>query len=120
MYFYSFTAYEEVRAQIQEEKEDEDEDSDPFEAIIVAETPEATRDTANESIRSMYSANRSATTSDLKNDDFMVIDLVGENSNQGAVESTPVKKLVLSSFFLFENYGQFNLHDYFLFSEKSY
>jgi len=41
----------------------------------------------------MYSANRSATASDAKADDFMVIDLVGENSNQG-VESTPIKKMV--------------------------
>ena len=42
----------------------------------------------------MYSANRSATASDVKADDsFMVIDLVGENSNQG-VEITPIKKMV--------------------------
>ena len=77
------------------DKEDEEEDSDPYETARVAETPGTPlRDTANESIRNMYSANRSATASDVKADDsFMVIDLVGENSNQG-VESTPIKKMV--------------------------
>ena len=67
---------------------DESSDSDPYETARIADTPES-RGTANESLRSMYSSNR---TPSGKGDDIMVIDVLGDLEKE-APQSTPVKKV---------------------------
>lgn len=66
-------------------------DSDPYETTRIADTPE-TRETANESLRSMYSSNRTA--DDSKIDDIMVIDVLGD-TEKAPTQSTPMKKVGL-------------------------
>ncbi len=79
--------YEEIIETL--EAKNDDTDSDPYETARIADTPE-TRQTANESLRSMYSSNRTA--DDSKIDDIMVIDVLGEQ-DVAPPQSTPVKKV---------------------------
>nr|CAH0102978.1 unnamed protein product [Daphnia galeata] len=81
--------YEEIIETL--EAKNDDTDSDPYETARIADTPEA-RQTANESLRSMYSSNRTA--DDSKIDDIMVIDVLGEQ-DVAPPQSTPVKKKVV-------------------------
>ncbi|EFX62597.1 hypothetical protein DAPPUDRAFT_300935 [Daphnia pulex] len=82
-------AYEDIRITL--EAKDDGSDSDPYETARIAETPER-NDTANESLRSMYSSNRTA--EDSKIDDIMVIDVLGEQE-MAPPQSTPIKKKVV-------------------------
>ena len=79
--------YEEIIETL--EAKNDDTDSDPYETARIADTPEA-RQTANESLRSMYSSNRTADDSIV--DDIMVIDLLVEQ-DVAPPQSTPVKKV---------------------------
>jgi ribosome biogenesis ATPase len=79
--------YEEIIETL--EAKDEDTDSDPYETTRIVDTPE-TRQTANESLRSMYSSNRTAV--DSKIYDIMVIDVLG-GQDMAPPQSTQVKKV---------------------------
>ncbi|XP_057376797.1 nuclear valosin-containing protein-like isoform X1 [Daphnia carinata] len=82
-------AYEDIRATL-DIKEDSS-DSDPYETARIPDTPE-TRETANESLRSMYSTNRTEDNSKL--DDIMVIDVLGDHE-KAPPQSTPMKKKIV-------------------------
>lgn len=89
-YVFANLAYEDISGSL---IVDEETDSDP-EQLETSAIADEKRQPANESIRSMYSTNRSTAGDDTKLDDIMVIDVLGDHA-KSTPQSSPVKQVIL-------------------------